>query len=317
MKGEVKKLLIIPHIKVHNANALSSPFTIGFPAMTAWLGAVHALQRQLNKNEIPVSFLATGVVSHDIDLQTYKGDNDFVHSIVGTGNPLDKTGSRSAFIEEARCHLDVTLVIEFDNISVGERESLLTTINQLLHAKMKIAGGDIKSFQQPFCINSTEGNDKDLRTVQRKLMPGYVLIERRDLMVEGMEKGADALDSLIDFLAIHHHCETDQEGHVTWRRFRKTRENKPAGWIVPIATGFHAISGIGEAKNQRDPEMPHRFAESIVTLGEFIMPHRIQSIEEFLWRYHVEDDLYLCQQYSQQAQSTTPVLSSTYSEFDD
>jgi len=35
----IKRVLIIPHILVHNANALSSPFTIGFPAMTAWLGA--------------------------------------------------------------------------------------------------------------------------------------------------------------------------------------------------------------------------------------------------------------------------------------
>jgi CRISPR-associated protein Csy2 len=317
MIGEVKKLLIIPRIRVHNANALSSPFTIGFPAMTAWLGAMHALQRQLNKQDIPVKFLAIGVVSHNTDLQTYKGDNDFVHSIVGTGNPLDKTGSRSAFIEEARCHLDVSLVIQFDDITVDERELLLKAITQLLHAKMKIAGGDIKGFQTPFCMNSAEGEDTDIRKVQRKLMPGYALIERRDLMIDAMEKGADALDALIDYLAIHHHCETDDDGHVTWSSHRKTRDNKPAGWIVPIATGFHAISELGEAKNQRDPDSPHRFAESLVTLGEFKMPHRLQSIDDLLWRYHVEGDLYLCQQHSQQTKLTAPTLTSTYSEFDD
>ncbi|MFT6209380.1 MAG: CRISPR-associated protein Csy2 [Colwellia sp.] len=308
MIGEVKKLLIIPHLKVHNANALSSPFTIGFPAMTAWLGAAHALQRQLNQKNIQVDFLATGVVSHDIDLQTYKGDNDFVHSIIGTGNPLDKTGSRSAFIEEARCHLDVSLVIEFDNITIDERESLLAAINHILHAKMKIAGGDIKSFQAPFCINSKEGNDEDLRKVQRKLMPGYVIVERRDLMIDAMNKqeaggkATDALAALIDYLAIHHTCEIDDEGDVTWSSHRKTFNNKPAGWIVPIATGFHAISELAEAKNQRDPDTPHRFAESIVTLGEFKMPHRINHIEDMLWRYHTDNNLYLCQQ-SEQAQN--------------
>jgi hypothetical protein len=31
---------LISHLKIHNANAMSSPYTIGFPAMTAWL--VHA-----------------------------------------------------------------------------------------------------------------------------------------------------------------------------------------------------------------------------------------------------------------------------------
>lgn len=301
MIGEVKKLLIIPHIKVHNANALSSPFTIGFPAMTAWLGAVHALQRKLNKQNIPVIFSATGVVSHDIDLQTYKGTNDFVHSIVGTGNPLDKTGARSAFIEEARCHLDASIVIEFDNISIDERERLLKAINHLLHAKMKIAGGDIKSFQLPFCISCKEGDDEDLRKVQRKLMPGYAIVERSDLMIDAMEKGADALDALIDYLAIHHSCNKDEEDNVTWTSHRKTFNDKPAGWIVPIATGFHAISELGEALNQRDQYVPHRFAESVVTLGEFKMPHRLNSIEDMLWRYHTDGNLYLCLQGAQRS----------------
>lgn len=306
MIGDVKKLLIIPHIKVHNANALSSPFTIGFPAMTAWLGAVHALQRKLNAQDIPVTLSATGVVSHNMDLQTHKGDNDFVHSIIGTGNPLDKTGARPAFIEEARCHLDVSLVIQFEQITIDERPSFLSAVTHLLHANMKIAGGDIQGFDTPFCINSTEGDDEDLRKVQSALMPGFALLERRDLMMDAMTKGADALDALIDYLAIHHHCEIDKEDKVTWSSQRKTFNDQPAGWIVPIATGFHAISELGEAKNQRDQNTPHRFAESVVTLGEFKMPHRIKFVEDLLWRYHTQDDLYLCQQQSQVSQTQIP-----------
>jgi CRISPR-associated protein Csy2 len=81
-----KKILLIPHLCIHNANALSSPFTIGFPAMTAWLGLTHALQRKINERGIAITIPATGVVSHQMDLQTYRGSNDFVSSIVGTGN---------------------------------------------------------------------------------------------------------------------------------------------------------------------------------------------------------------------------------------
>lgn len=299
MIGEVKKLLIIPHIKVHNANALSSPFTIGFPAMTAWLGAVHALQRHLNTQDIPVIFSATGVVSHDVNLQTYKGENDYVHSIVGTGNPLDKTGARSAFIEEARCHLDVSLIVEFKGIGIDQYDQMLSLVTQLLHAKMKLAGGDIKSFQPPFCTNSAENNDDDWRKIQRHLMPGYALIERRDLMMSAMAEGADALNALVDFLTVHHSCEQDVEGNIEWRSSRKSTGDKPAGWIVPIATGFQALSEVAVAKNQRDPETPHRFAESLVTLGEFKMPHRLQNVEQLLWRYYSDGDLYLCQQSTQ------------------
>ncbi|WP_330111188.1 type I-F CRISPR-associated protein Csy2 [Methylophaga thalassica] len=305
MTGEIKDLLIIPHIKIHNANALSSPFTIGFPAMTAWLGAVHALQRKLNDRDIAVIFSATGVVSHDMELQTYKGDNDFVHSIIGTGNPLDKTGERSAFIEEARCHLDVSLVIQLDNsIELEDADQLIANIEHLLHSSMKMAGGDIEEFKTPFYLNVKDGDSVDMARVKGALMPGYALIERRELMIDAMEKGMDALDALIDYLAIHHRCEIDDEDNITRTHYRKTRNNEPAGWLVPIATGFHGISDLGEAKNQRDAETPHRFAESVVTLGEFKMLHRIQYVEDILWRYGTDGDLYLCQQKNQSTQSS-------------
>jgi len=294
MIGDTKRLLLVPHIKVHNANALSSPFTIGFPAMTAWLGATHALQRKLNQAGFTeLQFKATAVISHQCDLQAHKGAGDYVHSIIGTGNPLDKTGARSAFIEEARCHLDVSLLIEYTGITKDEEESLLSKISHLLHSQMKIAGGDILDFNAPISLKIEEGNDKDLRQLTRKLMPGYAIVERRELMQEAMAQGQDAMDALLDYLAIHHHCEQDDKGNVTWVSKRKT-----AGWIVPIATGFHGISELGAAKNQRDPETPHRFAESVLTLGEFKMPHRIHSINEILWQYKIEteNNLYLCQQ---------------------
>ena len=109
----MRRFLLIPHLKIHNANAMSSPYTIGFPAMTAWLGAIHALQRHLHQNQFPGIELKNVAIScHQFDLQTYKGPGDFVHSIIGTANPLDKDGGRPAFIEEARCHLEVSLLVE-------------------------------------------------------------------------------------------------------------------------------------------------------------------------------------------------------------
>jgi len=291
-----KKTLLIPHLRIHNANALSSPFTIGFPAMTAWLGATHALQRKLNERGIAVTIPATGVVSHQMDLQTYRGGNDFVSSIVGTGNPLDKTGARSSFIEEARCHLDVSLLIELQGTTQEQDDEIKVQVSHLLNSKMKVAGGDIQTFSPPAIFVIEDGNEADLRRLTRKIMPGYVLIERRDLMVEAMQQGQDALDALIDYVAIHHSCEQTDDGDVLWKSRRKTQTEKPPGWIVPIATGFHGISELGQAKNQRDPETPHRFAESLVTLGEFKMPHRFESMADMLWCYQVDstNNLYQC-----------------------
>ena len=308
----VTQLLVLPHIKVHNANALSSPFTIGFPAMTGFLGAVHALQRKLNQVPLSVRFNGVGVISHQADLQTYKGTNDFVHSIVGTGNPLDPKSEkdkpkgnavRSAFIEEARIHLDVSLIIEVENLDFDHREKLLEHAYRLLQGSMKMAGGDIFSLANPQFHIIDDQEPASYALLQRQLMPGYAIVERRELMQESMADKTDALDVLIDRLAIHHQCSVSDETQVDeqkpdQQKVQWTSGRKQTGWVVPIATGFHAISELAQAKNQRDENTPHRFAESVVTLGEFKMAHRVKHLEQLLWRYHVDNEssLYLCKQ---------------------
>ncbi len=300
----IRRILHLPHIKVQSANALSSPFSIGFPAMTAWLGAVHALQRKLNTGGlINAGFKSVAVISHKMELQTKKGKGDFVQSIIVPKRPPStkkeltdfNAGSAPSFIEEARCHLDVSLLIEYTGIDKDDEEICKDRVSHHLNASMKIAGGDILAFKSPALYRVEEGNDTDLRKLSRRLMPGYAIIERRELMIEAMEQGRNAIDSLLDYLAVYHTCEQDEAGNVTWTSHRKT-----SGWIVPIATGFHGITELGRAKNQRDPDTPHRFAESVVTLGEFRMPHRINSLDEILWCYHTDfkNNLYLCQQTS-------------------
>lgn len=289
----MRYFLLIPHLKLHNANAMSSPYTIGFPAMTAWLGAVHALQRKLKQQGCDLTLNKVAVSCHDFNLQTYKGRGDFVHSIVGTANPLDKDGNRPAFIEEARCHLEVSLLIEIESLSKRQRDQLLE-IAQGIVASMKFASGDVLSVKTCSILdfNDDEDQDKELRPILNKLMLGHVLIERRDLVMQSMQAGKDALDSVLDYLKVTHSSTQDDDGKVIW-----TSKRKAQGWLVPIAVGFQGISELGQAKNQRDANTPHRFAESVLTLGEFVMPYRIESIDQLLWKYHVdlENDLYLCQ----------------------
>lgn len=301
MSNDMKKILLIPRLKIHNANALSSPFTIGFPAMTAWLGATHAMQRKLNARGFDVVFSATGVVSHSVDLQTYRGENDYVSSIVGTGNPLDKSGARSSFIEEARCHLEVSLIIEVQQLKFAQHDDFIAALVNLLNAKMKMASGDIQAFDTPKLTVIEDGDDVELGRLKRQLMPGYALISRQELIEEAMTEGQDALDALIDYLAIHHTCEQEEDG-VIWQSKRKQQYDDreetflSVGWVVPIATGFHGIRELGTAKNQRDSALPHCFAEAIVTLGEFKMPYRFNSVSEMLWQYHYDEEnkLYQC-----------------------
>lgn len=307
----MRYFLLIPQLKIHNANALSSPYTIGFPAMTAWLGAMHYLQRQIQQQYAEIECSQLAISCHAFDLQTYKGQGDFIYSIIGTANPLDKSGERPAFIEEARCHLTVSLLVELHispQFLLDHKSSLLTLCNQII-GKMKFAGGDVLNAHPCEIIyfdDSPEHYTQELRLILNKLMLGYVLIERRDLIQKTMtEDHKDALDAILDYLVIRHTAHQISTADTSDEQYREhhqkivwTATRKEPGWLIPIAVGFQGISDPSIARNQRDPETLHRFAESILTLGEFKMPYRITRIDDILWHYHtdLENNLYVCRQ---------------------
>ena len=284
----MKDILLIQNIKLHNANALSSPYTIGFPAMTAWLGFMHALERKMRNTEFKeVKFKGIIVSCLDIDVQTYKGKGDYVHSIIATSNPLDKSGKRPSFIEEARSDMEVTIAIECE-MGVIDYKKFTRTIDNTLHT-MKIASGDITSFKQS---QHKEIDNNNPRELTKYLMPGFCLVTRQDLMQTSMNDGKDAIDALLDYFKVTTTIEIDGNHKVN-----KKSARKEDGWIVPIAIGYQGISDLGQIKNARDETTPHRFAESVVTLGEFKMPYHFDNVDEMIWRYqeYKNNDLYLCQ----------------------
>ena len=287
----MKKILVIPRIKIQNANALSSPYTIGFPAMTAWLGSIHALQLRLNKIKKfkELKFDSVAVVNHKFNLHTHATGYDF--SIISTSNPLKRDGKRPSTIEEARCHLTVSLVIEYSNIDQDDALEMIQKLDSILH-QMKIASGDVLCFQKPSLMKVK--TKQEVRKLTAKLMPGFCLIERHDLM---QNSNKDSMDTLLDNLKNTSHCKKESDGDeekIIWSKANR----KEKGWIVPISTGFYGISDLAIVKHQRDTTTQHKFAESVVTLGEFVMPYRITNLDNMLWQYSadIDNNLYLCKQ---------------------
>lgn len=291
----MKAYLLISRLSIHNANAMSSTLTIGVPAMTAWLGAIHALERKLGEIREPVlkgiRLVKTAVSYHKTNLQIYKGPGDYVNSLIGTANPLDEKGKRPSFIEDARIHLSVSLLIEVKGVDQGNSELFEQAVKEIL-LQMKMAGGDILDIGKIKVMYADEDKHESVRKVISALMPGYVVIERRDLM-EGKElEGKDSLDRLLHYLKVHQTAEKDESGKVTGWKYEKAAD----GWIVPLAVGFKGLSSLGKVENQRDPDTPHRFAENVITLGEFKMAHRFHDIDDMMWHYAYEEtnQLYLC-----------------------
>lgn len=291
----MKTYLLLPRMQIQNANAMSSTCTIGFPAMTAWLGAVHAMERKVQAAGLSsVRCAGVAVACHTCALQVYRGPRDYRNSIIGTANPLRKKGAsfeRPPFIEEPRIHLTVSVLIEVEGLKGPDAETFQTVIARWLPAS-RWAGGDLLRYGKPVLLPVRDGDELEERAVLRRLMPGYVLIERRDLMEPAMRGGEEGLDVLLRHLAIRHSARLDEEGRVIgWDAMRET-----PGWIVPIAAGFKGLSPLGHAACQRDPATPHRFVEPVLTLGEFRLPCRFRHIKEILWHYEYQEDsaLYLC-----------------------
>lgn len=285
--------ILIPHIQIHNANALSGPWIIGFPAMTAWLGGVHGMERTIRRNASfsQVRFSAAGVVCHAANLQVYRG-RGYRDLISITANPLCKKGKnfeRPPFIAEARIDLEVSLLIQAENLPLDQDEPLLALLESIM-TSMKLAAGDVISHKKIQLL--WPGSEQEEWKYLRRMMPGYACIERRSLLQSYEEKGMDGLDALLTLIGVHAKALQDEDGKVKQWKFQRAEP----GWLVPLAVGFKGISPLGHVKNQRDPSYPHRFAETLVTLGEFKMVHRFSSIQDILWHYEYREDSneYVC-----------------------
>jgi CRISPR-associated protein Csy2 len=78
---------------------------------------------------------------------------------------------------------------------------------------MKFASGDVlavKNCQILDFDDEDENQDKELRPILNKLMLGHVIIERRDLVIESMNQGKDALDAVLDYLKVTHSSSLDE-----------------------------------------------------------------------------------------------------------
>ena len=289
----MNRVVILPNVRIQNANALSSPITIGLPSMTAWLGAMHALQRKLNQSDYQsIKFSKLGLVSHEFELQTIKLNEYSDSSIIVTGNPLDRDGNRPAFVDEARCHLEVSLAFAVEGVNQFEDLDILESKILNILQTIKIASGDIVSCNRPkfYIIDDIDSH----KYLLRSLMPGYALVERRELVSELMENGGDSLDAVLECISVKSRSEVNDQGHVLW-----TSSRSHPGWIIPISVGYQGLTSLanpGDTVNQRHCDYPHKFAESVVTVGEFVMPYRFNRVDDILWSYHYvsDSDLYVC-----------------------
>lgn len=304
-------LLVLPHLRVQNANAVSSPLTHGFPSMTAFIGLMWALERKAREAGLVLEFNAVGVVCHDHQEQVTEGG--FVQSFRLTRNPVERDGGSAAIIEEGRIHLDMSLIlaVHAEHWDSETKPRDLQAIVDLVNG-MRVAGGTLHPAQhaqsrrnQPWIADLTgddEARQKTFRELGVRLLPGMALVARDDLLdawladLQVTNADANRLDAWLSLARVDWHydakAENDKGAWVSSRR-------KGDGWIVPIPVGYGALGELhapGSVANARDASTPFRFVESLYSIGEWVGPHRLRSPQHLLWYAdsQPDDGLYRC-----------------------
>lgn len=298
-------VLVLPRLRVQNANAISSPLTWGFPAITAFTGFMTALARRLG-SDAGITFQRVGVICHGFEPQVTRGG--YVRTFHLTRNPVLADGSTAAIVEEGRAHLDVTLVFDVDlaaqALGENERAQLAGRIAGLA-AGMRLAGGSVmpplagvpRRATRPW-LQSLPGGNEGIKVFQRlcrRWLPGFALVSRDDLLqarlteLRRIEPGATSLDAWLDLSRLTHRAvQTTKDDPRTGQPVETVewQIERPAGWLVPIPVGFATLSGLhapGTVAGARDPAVPFAFVESVYSIGQWVSPHRLEDIGDLMW----------------------------------
>lgn len=302
-------ILVVPRLRVQNANAISSSLTHGFPAISAFTGLMWALERKTHATGIDLMFNAVGVVAHDFEEQVT--DDYYAKAFRLTRNPVGKDGLTSAIVEEGRMHMTISLVFALQSQYVNDHEQAQSVAVQIKHIieEMRIAGGTVlpqpgpqKRFTPYILPISSEGETRleQFEKLKRSLLPGFTLVERHDLLNERFDQmhnenpDCTRLDAWLSISRFNWQwqSEVDNPERGKWQHDRQ-------GWIVPIPLGYGALTDLqekGTIANARDMNTEFRFVESLYGIGQWISPHRLQEVQQLLWyaEYQSETGVYRC-----------------------
>lgn len=319
-------LLILPHLRIQNANAISSPLTHGFPSITAFTGLTWALERKLSAEGFGLRFIATGVISHSHQEHVTKG---YVSTFRLTRNPVNEKGATAAIVEEGRMHLDITLVLAMvwnpndthGNVlrhGMDEARQTLADRIAVMVSNGRVAGGSVLPSQpalgrriRPQLLvmpEDAEERARQFRRLRRQWLPGFALVGRDDLLqqrtqhLQSQHGSATALDAWLDLARFNWRARSQPDGGIPSNGKVEWHHDRPegSGWIVPIPVGYGALSDTpheaGSVANARDGDTPFRFVESLYSIGQWVSPHRLNDVDQLLWYADSRPDegLYRC-----------------------
>lgn len=252
--------LLIPRIRVQNANAQPAWWMIGPPPITAYAGFSHALALALGWEKCA----GFGVVHHDIQfLGEFEGEKGpFLPHQFRAASLIDKDdySSKNQYAlssqPTARCHLIASIVIKINDDDGVDLESAFPRFMR----GARLAGGAIIEYGKASL-------HVDMDAVIKFIKVGHVIHERQDLMV--LQEGErDMLDVVLRLTDPQLRFEATNLAKSARREKPGDREEDSHSWLMPTALGYRAITEFQNRKNVRGG-LPHAFAEPLVGMVQY------------------------------------------------
>lgn len=307
--SQISHYLLLDRIKVEKANAISSPLTYGFPAISGIMGAVHALNRKIVEAGFPVDLSGVLIACHAIHVHSYRPHRYADYSFNQSRNPIKKDGSTAAIIEEGKADLTLSLVIEVSASrsvarDIDDNQEKLEKQCKEWVLQQRMVGGSVHAVKQVRLLDGSEEKE-----IIKQLLPGFVLMQATQELLEitrelqQAKPEATALDALIEVSTLHHEPVETKVNKNGWQT-RSVKTGK--GWLVPIPVGFQSIApqfAPGELANCRTNQYPSQYVESIYSLGKWVFPYRLpKQFSNSFWRYKQSNNLFLFSQSIQNQQ---------------
>jgi CRISPR-associated protein Csy2 len=211
----MSQYILLSRVKIQDANAIAG-MAWGFPAITGFLGFVHALSLKLKKSDFAGVSLDQKVMitSHEFEHQTYVNDYQITRFSQRRGANIysdtksDKKDKTMTRIEEGRMDLTISMLIPIKGrVSANKKDSFTNFIERIVQL-MRIASGSVLEIGSIELLALDESNPTNKILLKRKLTPGFILQDCPDVLQKHFESektnkpAIDLVDAWLDFCAL-------------------------------------------------------------------------------------------------------------------
>ncbi|MDC5240586.1 type I-F CRISPR-associated protein Csy2 [Acinetobacter baumannii] len=289
----MSRYVVIPRMRVQNANMQTNGFLLGGVPLFAANMFAHHLARQLGTQEEGIIY-----IHHDQQRLGGQAYGRFTPAqrrgavFIGKKDYSSKNKYALSLQPTASCHLEFSLVIKFSNSRISPEK--LTNILK----RSRFAGGQIIEF-----LEITTHAENELETALKKIKTGFAILDRQDLLIEYQQrKQINRVQAFTQLLALKADA------------LRTFFNDQNLSWISATNLGYALLepltdqrAGIRQAQDQETTA--HAYAEPLTgiiqyfSLGEILRRNTEaeddtwHNLQKLLWTYHwPQDDIFLLKQ---------------------